>query len=188
MKAVIVELEVQSGLAVKKLFIYDSDFFPSALDTPQRIIHDRLIGLRPIPRHFPDIPSDSLLSFGCSLFMRLLCASRATRRKPRSLEALGIDSLSAQPRPICLCAGYNQPPKDEKQSVFAIFFSQKRGRLGFKEPSAPRPLPIPKEKTPSPPKAASPYKPGPDHPWRKLGKRKTQRTSIFTGRQQLFQE
>lgn len=57
---------------------------------------------------------------------------------------------------------------------------QKRGRLGFREPSAPSPLPPPKEKAPSSPKAHSPYKPGPDHPWRKFWKRKTQRTDIFT--------
>jgi len=57
---------------------------------------------------------------------------------------------------------------------------QKRGRLGFGEPSAPSPLPITKDKTPSPKKVTSPYKPGPNHPWRKLWKRKTQRTDIFT--------
>jgi hypothetical protein len=58
---------------------------------------------------------------------------------------------------------------------------QKRGRLGSRESSASSELPTTKEKTPSPQKATSPYKPGPDHPWRKLWKRKTQRTDIFTG-------
>ena len=57
---------------------------------------------------------------------------------------------------------------------------QKRGRLGSRKPSAPSPLPTPQEKTASSPKAKSPYKPGPDHPWRKSWKRKTQRTDIFT--------
>jgi len=57
---------------------------------------------------------------------------------------------------------------------------QKRGRLGSREPSASSPLLTPKEKTPSSPKTKSPYKPGPDHPWRKFWKRKTQRTDILT--------
>jgi transposase len=57
---------------------------------------------------------------------------------------------------------------------------QRRGPLASREPSLTMERPATKEKAPSLPKATSPYKPGPDHPWRKLWKRKTRRTDIFT--------
>jgi hypothetical protein len=125
-------------------------------------------------KYYRTVGADNVVALGNQRIQIYPCHGRQNYYRARVEIQQRMDgSLAVYYQGKCLAT---QPAPPEA----AVLRVQKRGHLPSREPSAASPLPTTKEKAPSPPKATSPYKPGPDHPWRKLWKSKTQRTDIFT--------
>ena len=131
------------------------------------------LAYRPIPprmkreevfcfKYYRTVGADNVVALGDHRIQINPCHGRQSYNRARvEIQERMEGSLAVYYQGKCLVT----QPAPAEAPVLRV---QKRGRLDSREPSALSELPTTKEKTPSPQKAASPYKPGPTHPWRKL--------------------
>jgi len=144
------------------------------------------LAYRPIPsgmkleevfcfKYYRTVGADNVVALGDRRIQIYPCNGRQSYYRARvEIQERMDGSLAVYYQGKCLATR----PAPAEAPVLRV---RRRGRLASREPSPSSTLPTTKGKAPSPPpKVTSPYKPGPDHPWRKLWKRKTQRTDIFT--------